>query len=405
MMMAGIRKMAEEGMLLKQTLLREYYDDVFKCMRCGWCRGLCPVQDFVNREANAPRGKIQILRALFEGDLPNISNYAIERLYFCTTCAYCLWRCPSGVKTTDIIEAARATLVNLGYATPPAHKRILENIREVRNPFGEPREKRAEWLPTDVKLSERAPTLYWAGCMASYRVTDTAVTTTKVLEASGVDFTILGPGEGECGSVLIRTGHWGTVKELAQENKRLFKDIGAKTLVTSCAGCYRTFSHDYPMKFGVDLHKELGIKILHSSQFFEHLIRERKLKPKELKLTVAYHDPCHLGRHLGVYDSPRNVLKAIPGITLKEIPSRNRFLASCCGAGGGFRSAFPELSIKQAARRIEQAQQAKIDALVTACPFCVENFKEGMKQIEKPVPVYDLPELLAKSLKLNPPPR
>ncbi len=392
--------MVEEGALLKRIPLKDYYDEICKCMRCGWCRGLCPVQDFVNREANAPRGRIQILKALLEGDLPNISNYAIERLYFCTTCAYCLWRGPSGVKTVDVIEAARATLVNLGCVTPPAHKRILENIRSVKNPFGEPQEKRAEWLPDDVKPLEKAPTLYWAGCMASYRVMDTSVATVKVLKASDVDFMILGPREGECGSVLIRAGYWSAAKELAQENRRLFKDVGVRTLVTSCAGCYRTFSYDYPMKLGVDLHKELGMEIIHSSQFFECLIRDGKLKPEGIKLAVAYHDPCHLGRCMGVYDAPRNVLKAIPGVVLKEVPLRNRFLASCCGAGGGFRSAFREFSIKQAIRRIEQAQQAEIDALATACPFCVENFREGMKRARERLPVYDLPELLAKSLRL-----
>jgi len=385
---------------LKLSSLKDYYDDIFKCMRCGWCRALCPTHDFLNREANAPRGKIQILRALLDGDLTEISDYAVERLFFCTTCAYCLWRCPSGVRTTDVIEAARAAFVSLGCATPSIHRRILESIENFGNPFGESREERMRWLPANISLPKKAPILYWAGCMASYRVTETAIATVNILKASGVDFTALGSEEGECGSVLIRTGHWNAVEDLAHENERLFKDTGAKILVTSCAGCYRTFSHDYPKRFGVDLHGELGMEILHSSQFFEHLVREGKLTLGELKMRVAYHDPCHLGRHSGVYDAPRNLLRAMPGIALEEIPSRNLSLSSCCGAGGGFRSAFRDFAVKQAARRIEQAQQAKVDAIVTACPFCVENLNDGMKHVKEPMPVYDLPELLAKSLKL-----
>jgi Fe-S oxidoreductase len=380
---------------IPETPLEGFLEDLEKCVRCGFCKELCPVGDLYPWEANSPRGKVQLLKGLARGSL-RASDYIVDRMYFCTTCGYCLRRCPSGVRTNEAFEAARATLVGLGLGIPEEHLRIVDSISRFGNPFGEPEGARERWIPPGLKVGGRSEVLYWAGCMASYRLEETAISTARILDAAGLEFTTLGRAEGDCGSILIRTGHWPEAKRLAEENARRFEELGAKTLVTSCPGCFRTFANDYPRLFGIDLKGDLGLEVIHSSQLFERLMGEGRIGASGLGVKVAYHDPCHLGRHMGIYDPPRNVIRGSGAELLEH--SKSRWLASCCGAGGGFRSAHGELSLRQAARRAEQLSGLGIDAIVTACPFCVVNLRKGMEGLGKGIPVYDLPVFLEMAM-------
>ncbi|MEM3575326.1 MAG: (Fe-S)-binding protein [Candidatus Bathyarchaeia archaeon] len=371
--------------------LKGYFGDLEKCVRCGFCRELCPVGDLYPWEANFPRGKVQLLKALAKGNL-GVSDYVIDRMYFCTTCGYCSKRCPSGVRTNEAFEAARAAFVALGLRTPGEHLRIVGSVLKLGNPFGEAEEDRERWIPPWLKAGGRAEVLYWAGCMASYRLEETAVSTAKILNAAGLDFITLGRAEGDCGSILIRTGHWREAEKLARENARKFDGLGVEALVTSCPGCFRTFANDYPRLFGIDLERDLGLEILHSSQLFERLLKEGRISASGIDMKVAYHDPCHLGRHMGVYDPPRNTIRGAGAEIIEH--SKSRWLASCCGAGGGFRSAHGELSIRQATRRAKQLSDLAVDAIVTACPFCVVNLRRGIEKLGRDMPVYDLPTFL-----------
>jgi Fe-S oxidoreductase len=357
-------------------------------MKCGFCKELCPASSFYDWEANSPRGRIQLLKALIEGELLNASSYLIERLYFCMACAYCFRRCPAGVKTHEAFEAAKAMLVNQGKALREPSK-ILENISKFRNPFGEPQKGRGGWLPSGIELSNKPEILYWAGCMASYKVKEIAIAMARILESFGVSFTILGDEEGECGSILIRMGYWDEAEKIAKENKAKLESIGAKTLVTSCPACLKAFINDYPKLFNINL----NLEILHSSQLLERLMNAKKLL--KLNLKVAYHDPCYLGRHLGIYDAPRKVIKKVAD--LKE-PSKSRWLSFCCGAGGAgsFKYIHKGLAIEQAVKRIKQLKEA--EAIVTACPFCVTNLREGAEKLGGDASIYDLSVLLEKAL-------
>jgi len=370
--------------------LTMFKGDLDKCMKCGFCRELCPAVGFYNWEANSPRGRLQLLKALMERELPRASNYLSDRLYFCMTCAYCFRRCPAGVKPHEAFEAARAMLASQGKA-PKEHRKLLKNISRFGNPLGEPREARGDWLPSGIELSDKPEILYWVGCMASYRVKETATSMARILEAAGVGFTTLGDEEGECGSVLIRMGHWTEAKRIAEENKKKLEEVGAKMLATSCPGCFKTFINDYPKLFGINLKFE----ILNSSELLERLIDAGKITRPRLNLKVAYHDPCYLGRHLNVYDSPRKVIKAIPGVDLREHP-KSRWLSACCGAGGAgsFKYTHENLAIGQAAKRVNQLKETGAEAIVTACPFCVMNLRRGAEELGEDIPVYDLPVLL-----------
>ena len=244
---------------------------------------------------------------------------------------------------------------------------------------------------------EKAEVLYWAGCTASYRVQGTARATIEILRIAGVDFTMLGTEEGCCGSVMLRTGQAKSVEEkIAKTNVEKIAATEAKTLVTACAGCYRTFREDYKNIIG-----NLPFEVLHISQYLEKLIDDGKIKfMRELPINVTYHDPCHLGRHVGLYEPPRNVIKKIPGVTLIEM-AKNREESRCCGAGGGLRSAYKELSIRIAADRLESdALPTGVKALITPCPFCVLNFQDAVNTYGIKIEILDLVELVSEALRL-----
>ncbi len=323
----------------------------------------------------------------------------VDKIYLCTTCRYCYVKCPAGLEVDRIIEVARYELTKITIAPPEAHKIISSKIDNYNNPFGEPQFDRIKWLQREsaMKLPEKAKVLYWVGCMASYRVQDTAITTTKILRHANVDFTILGTEEGCCGSVLLRTGQRNpVVNKYARINVEKISAKGVETLVTSCAGCFRTFSKDYPEIVG-----DLPFEVLHVSHYIERLIKDRRIEFKEgLPMRVTFHDPCHLGRHVGVYDAPRNVIKAIPGVELVEMVN-TREEARCCGAGGGLRSAFRELSITIAAHRLKaDALPIGAKVLVTPCPFCILNFEDATKVYGIGIDILDLTELVCKALRI-----
>ncbi|HID16962.1 TPA: (Fe-S)-binding protein [Candidatus Bathyarchaeota archaeon] len=378
--------------------LSQLKEELDKCMKCGFCRELCPAAGLHGWEANSPRGRIQLLKALLEGELPDASNYLIERIYFCMTCSYCFHRCPAGARTWEAFEAARAMLKNWGKA-PGGCAKPVSNILSFGNPFGEPLEAKGDWLPSGVEPSGEAEILYWAGCAYAYRLKEEAAAMARILDAAGLKFAILGADEGDCGSLLIRLGYWEEAKKVAEENKAKVRKVGARILATPCPACFKTFAEDYPKLLGVDLTKDLGLRLLHSSQLFEELIAKGKISPSKLSLKLAYHDPCYLGRHLNVYEPPRKVLKSIPGIKLKEHP-KSRWLSSCCGAGGSssFRFLHEAEAVKQASKRVKQFKELGVEAAATACPFCTLNLRDGAKALGEEIEIYDLSTLLFKAL-------
>lgn len=385
----------------KFELLEPYREVIYYCneCRCGFCREECPVYREVRKESLHARGRSGIALALLDGKLSPTSTLA-ENLALCTTCGWCAERCPpnntyeftkeKGLKIDmpKIVEALRAELVLAGVGPIESHKQIASYVEKEHNPLGEPHADRFKWLPTDVKLPAKADIVYFAGCMGSYRVQDTPITTVKLLQTAGVNFTML-KDERCCGSVLLRTGQRDKVKELATGFIKNVRETGAHTVITSCAGCYKTFKSDYPEIIG-----KLDFEVLSVAEFLKRLLEARKIPVGEVKKKVTFQDPCHLGRHSKVYDEPRDVLSNIPGIELKEF-AFNKRLAKCCGGGGGFRSARRDLSTKISKDRIREAKEIGAEAIVTMCPFCVYNLEEAAEGSMK---VYDLPELVWESV-------
>lgn len=197
--------------------------------------------------------------------------------------------------------------------------------------------------------------LYFRGCTAREKQNSIQQATEKLLDFAGVDYHIL-DDEKCCGSVLLRTGFLKEAYEQIDKNTEVFK---GQTILTSCSGCYKTLKEDYE-----------GLDVIHISQLLNLLIKEGKLDFKHAQLNVTYHDSCHLGRHMEVFDEPREVIESVADLVEMANVRENSL---CCGAGGGVKSAYPEIAEEMAKARIDQAKDTGCDVLITACPFCKLN--------------------------------
>lgn len=269
---------------------------------------------------------------------------------------------------------------------------MVTSIRERGNPYGERSEERSSWLPPDLKVPEEAEVLYFVGCTSAYRRPEMALATVKLLKAADVDFTMLGVNEPCCGSVLLRVGYIDLAKRQAERISTQLERKKVRTVVTSCAGCYRTFKKDYPRSLG-----RFEYEALHISEFLLRLIEQGKLRPvRQVNLSVTYHDPCHLGRHSGIYEEPRKLLETLVGLRLIEMENNRRY-SKCCGAGGGVLSAFPNFALNVAKKRIREAEDVGAEALVTACPFCKTNLAKSADVKRSSIRVYDISEIALMS--------
>ena len=214
--------------------------------------------------------------------------------------------------------------------------------------------------------------LYFRGCTAREKETSIQKATEKLLDIAGVDYHIL-EDEKCCGSVLLRTGFFNEAQRQIEKNTEVLK---GEKIITSCAGCYKTLKDDYE-----------GLDVIHISQLLDELIRDGKLNLEKGELDVTYHDSCHLARHMEVFDQPRNVIGALANLVEME---NNRENSLCCGAGGGVKSAYPEIATQMAKTRIGQAMDTGCKTLVTACPFCKLNLSND--ELE----VLDLTEFLVR---------
>jgi len=204
--------------------------------------------------------------------------------------------------------------------------------------------------------------IYFRGCLSREKLKEIPQATEKLLEIANIKYKIL-ENEGCCGSVLLRTGFVEDALEVMQET---YQDVKGEKVLVSCAGCYMTFKEDYPELLGKK------VDVIHTSHLFWELLKKGKIEASQITEPVTYHDPCHLGRHMGDYETPRQVISSYAKIL--EMDS-NRENSRCCGAGGGVRSAFPDLSCEIARLRLDDAVNTGARRLVTCCPFCIHNLK------------------------------
>ncbi len=388
----------------KDLRITQYRKEIYKCTRCGYCREMvrerdntfriCPIREnTAGFEAYTSKGKMMLMRAILEGELEFTPKLA-EIFFTCSTCGNCREHCPVDIATTDIFEAFRCDLADRELSLPQ-HILMGQKTLTEKNPYGEPQSTRVVWLEETSYLQKEAPIAYFVGCTSSFRQVEIAKATFKILKALGVDFTLLGSDEWCCGSPLFRTGQIEIAKTVAQHNIEKLKELGIKQIYFSCAGCFRTFQTDYPKYFG-----KLDFKIESISKVILSAIKKGELDLKdEPSINITYHDPCHTIRMTKKPDqTPRKLIKAIPWINLKEMRSSQKS-SMCCGAGGGMKGGYPELAIKIATTRIQQALPLNVKYLVSTCPFCKRNLSDAQQAHNYPLEILDLTELIARRLK------
>jgi len=367
----------------RRPSITAFREDVQKCMRCGFCVAQCPTEEYMGFESNSPRGRMQTIKALIDREIA-VTEYLMNRIYDCSLCGYCRWRCPPGVNTVNAIEAARAYFVE-NNCYPKIHGEFATRVRKLGNPYGEPSEKRSAWIPEGYVFPRKAEVLYFVGCTSALRLPKIALATLRLLQAAKVNFTVI-PEEVCCGSIMFRTGLREVAEEMVKKVLRMVENTGASTIVFSCPGCYRTFALDYPAVLG----EPLGYELKHISQYLLEIDELKFVKP--LDITVTYHDPCHLGRHLGVFEAPRQLLNRIPKVQLVEM-ERKKTTSFCCGAGGGVRGAFPDISLSIAGERVREASATGANVIASACPFCKRNLQDAAAQLFPLLKVCDIVEL------------
>lgn len=382
--------------------------EIDACTRCGECLRCCPVYTQRQEEEITPRGKIQAIKRfirsqyglwakifgpkkLSEEQLKKFS----EMVYRCTLCGECGWVCPVSIRSKDLWIGLREVLVELGYY-PKQFDTLKGNVLTSHNISGLDNEGRTEWLeamgdlPEHRYQKEKAGVIYFVGCVASYfpMVHKIPQGMIHILNRAQVDFTLLGGAEWCCGFPLIGAGMRAEAEEMIAHNLEMVRKKGAHTAIFTCPSCFHTWKEEY--------HSE--INLFHFTQFLLNLIQEGKIRFKEERIKVTYHDPCDLGRASGIYDSPREILRAMPGVELVEMKDHGPN-CKCCGGGGNLEMIDPELSAALAREKIKQIQETGADVVVTSCQQCIRTIMTTARRMKIPIKALNLTELVLKHMK------
>jgi Fe-S oxidoreductase len=359
------------------------------CFQCGLCDVVCPWN----------RVRIFSMRKIVREAAFGLTDIESEDIWRCTTCGRCPQQCPRDVKQIESGVALRRLATEYGVFPSAARpiRAVRGSLMGEGNPMNEARKNRANWAEgLSVKtFTEGMEILYFPGCYLSYdaRLKKVASATANILNRAGVDFGILGAKENCCGESIRKTGDEEVFKRLAKENIKTFIDNGVKKILVASPHCYHTFKNEYP-EFMV------SFEVVHISQFLFELIREGRLELKNgYGKKVAYHDPCYLGRHNGIYDEPREVLKKVPGLELMEMPE-SRIDSLCCGGGGGRIWMETPKGERFSDLRLEHAIGAGAEVLVTSCPYCIANFEDSRltMSVADQIEIKDITEILQEAI-------
>lgn len=377
------------------------------CVKCGSCAGVCPVYAQTGQLETTMGGVYSDLRSFvkkvfgFPGSFGEASkakemlkSYA-DHPYLCTLCGRCSMVCPAFIDTKGLRIATRGFMVEQG-SYPQSVDRLAESLNRAHNITGEPNENRSLWtedldqVPKEVFQRERAKVIYFVGCVASYFPMTKRIPQSfaQILNKAGIDFTILGGEEWCCGFPLIAAGMKEDGRAMMRHNVEKVKEKGAEKVILACPSCYHTWMEDS---------KATGIEIFHSTQFIKKLIDEGKVTFKEKKVRLTYHDPCDLGRASGVYEAPREILQAIPGVELVEMEG-NRDQCKCCGGGGNLEMVNPDLSAALAQAKIAEIKATGAEMVVTACQQCIRTLQATARRKKIPLTVTDISEFVLKNM-------
>ena len=417
--------------------LDNFVYDMSRCIKCKGCYWVehsyqpgmnfsvrCPSNLWNDFDTYGAFGKMRLGYKIAEGKL-EWTPKLLEVIYADPLCGACDVGCKRNLdlEIELTLEALRVKAVKDGAGPMPAHKKIAQNIAERHNSYGAPHDKRKAWITGDIQIAEKADVLYFVGCSASYVNQEIAQAAAKILNATNAPFMLM-PDEWCCGNIIMSVGMIDDARELAKRNIEMVRSTGAKKVLLSCAEGYRMWKVEYPKMLNIAT-ADLGFEVVHLLEFADEALKNGALKlTKPVGTRVAYHDSCSVSRlsdpwtpysgergwmgmveprlkrrrgATGLYQQPRDLLAAIPGVTFTEMP-RKRENSLCCGAGRGTREAFPDLASFAAKKRLEEVKSVGGETLVSACPWCKNNFSQAVKENGDNVKVIDIAEIIAASL-------
>ncbi len=391
--------------------------DSYTCTECGRCTNQCPAwntekplspRDIVVklRHYVSSKGKELLKDNGKERDiLPGEEWITPEELWACTTCSACVEQCPLFIDQMGKIIEMRKYLTLEGKLTGTA-TRTLQKLQSHGNPWGFDQKDRAKWVtemegvPVLGVTAEDASdydVVYWMGCFGAFdpRGIEVSQAVVSLFKRAGVNFAVMGPMEMCTGDPARRLGEEALYQMLATQNIETMNEINVKKIVTNCPHCFNTIKNEYPQFGG-------NYEVIHHTDFLLQLVKEGKLTPdKEMNEKVTYHDSCYIGRYNGIYDSPREILKSIPGINLVEM-ERTKANSFCCGAGGG-KIWMEEDPPRVNWQRFDEASSLNPQTLATACCFCNTMFDDAAryKGKEEDIAIKDIAEILLDVTKSN----
>ncbi|MGD9145264.1 MAG: (Fe-S)-binding protein [Anaerolineae bacterium] len=406
--MGSIRKVDLAHFTLRQMMEME------ACTRCGECIDSCPTFTEAQNEEIHPLQKIARTKTFWKADHLGLLarlfgiHQATEEdratygqgVYQCTLCARCHVVCPVQIDTRPLWISMREQLVEWGLY-PEAFDTLRDRVTSLYNISGDDNANRLIWtqnmerLPEGLERRMGAETVYFVGCVGAMypRVYGVPQSFVQILEHTGESFTTLGGEEWCCGFPLQIAGMGKDAHALARHNVEAVQAIGARRLVTTCPSCYHTWAHEYPQI----LDESLDFQVLHATELMLELLAEKKMQLRGFPHPVTYHDPCDLGRTSGIYDAPRQIIQAIPGIEFAEMAD-NRELSLCCGGGGDAEMADAELTAAVGGRRIQQAQQTGAKVVISACQQCNRTLAEAARKNRIRIRAMDISQVVWQAM-------
>jgi Fe-S oxidoreductase/FAD/FMN-containing dehydrogenase len=374
----------------------------YSCSQCGYCIDEC--DQFYGRgwESQTPRGKWYWLREYMEGH-ENWDQFMVDTFLVCTTCELCNLRCSAALPIEPSWMKLRGQLVNEEKKmTFPPFEMMAAALHAEGDIWAGYRKDRAAWFPQDLLAKHgsdhQARNVYFAGCTASYVENDIGMASVRLLDAAGVDFTYLGEKENCCATPMLVAGKWDLFVETMKKNIQAVKDAGADTVISSCPACDMMWRQVYPTWT-----KKLGIEYGITARHYSEVVSE-KIKAGEFQFpanampptTVTWHDSCHIGRVSGVYEPPRDLIKAIPNVNFVEM-SHHRQNAHCCGSVLTLIKE-PPVAADIGKIRLDEAVEAGAEKVLALCPCCEFQLRVSADKKNVPVEVVDLARFASSAL-------